>query len=180
MVQDILLSKNTGTGLPRLIADFLITWMDRPLGDIIRSFPTGTAHESPAGKILFFIQKNMTGDGQNGPDQGSFFLFLDELLKEEGDYRISDLFLFDKEKKAVLDSLIRDKFLVLAEEQIGGVLQTINVKAMVIDRIDSLEMIKVERIVLDVIGREFKWINLFGAILGAVIGLFQAFFTRLF
>jgi uncharacterized membrane-anchored protein YjiN (DUF445 family) len=177
--QDILAGKNTGAGLPRFIADLLVTRMDRPLGDILRSVSaqTGTVQGSWAGKILFFVQKNIAGMEQNEQGKGPFSLFLEELLKEEGDYRISDLFLIDDQKKAALDSLIRDKLLVLMEEQIDNTLRTINVKTMVIDRIDSLEMIKVERIVLDVIGRELKWINLFGAILGAVIGCFQSFFA---
>jgi uncharacterized membrane protein YheB (UPF0754 family) len=178
-VRDLLAGKNTGAALPRFITDLLITRMDRPLGDIIRGLSpqTGTAGGSWAGRIRFFIQKNITGDGQTEPGRGPFFLFLEELLKKEGDYLISDLFLIDGQKKAALDSLIRDKLLVLAEEQIGAALRTINVKTMVISRIDSLEMIKVERIVLDVIGRELKWINIFGAILGALIGAFQAFLT---
>jgi uncharacterized membrane protein YheB (UPF0754 family) len=41
---------------------------------------------------------------------------------------------------------------------------------MVTERIDSLDMLRVERIVLDVMADQLKWINLFGAILGALIG----------
>jgi uncharacterized membrane-anchored protein YjiN (DUF445 family) len=181
MVQDILSEKNTEEGLPRFITDLLITRLDKPLGEIIRglSVQTGTVHEPPGGKILFLIRKILAGDEQHEQGKSPLPLFLEELLKTEGDYRISELFLIDGEKKALLDSLLRDKLLVLAEEQISAALRTINIKAMVIEQIDSLEMIKVERIVLDVIGRELKWINIFGAILGALIGLFQAAFAWL-
>jgi uncharacterized membrane protein YheB (UPF0754 family) len=45
-----------------------------------------------------------------------------------------------------------------------------NIRAMVAARIDSLDMLRVERIVLDVMADQLKWINFFGAILGALIG----------
>jgi uncharacterized membrane protein YheB (UPF0754 family) len=35
----------------------------------------------------------------------------------------------------------------------------------------------VEHIVLDVMANQLWWINVFGAILGALIGLFQSFFS---
>jgi uncharacterized membrane-anchored protein YjiN (DUF445 family) len=178
MVRNILSEQYTEVGLPRFAADLLITRLDRPLGDIIRgiSLQIGETPEGPGEKILLFIRKILGGDEHPEGDRGRS-LFLGELLKEVGDSPLSELFLIDGEKKEILDTLIRDKLLALAEEQISTALQTINVKVMVIERIDSLEMIKVERIVLDVIGRELKWINLFGAILGALIGLFQAAFA---
>jgi uncharacterized membrane protein YheB (UPF0754 family) len=55
------------------------------------------------------------------------------------------------------------------------------VKVLVSDRIDSLDMLRVEKIVLDVMAGQLKWINFFGAILGALIGFIQVFlslFTR--
>jgi hypothetical protein len=68
---------------------------------------------------------------------------------------------------------IAEKLLVLGDEQIPALLSFINIKKLVVERIDSLEMIKVERIVLDVMSNQFKWIDIFGAILGALIGIFQ-------
>ncbi|MDR2103948.1 MAG: DUF445 family protein [Treponema sp.] len=167
-VQDILAEK--AEGLPRFAVELLVTHLDKPLGEMIRalSFPSAPL-ESPGRKILLFIRKNLDSPG--------------EFLKKLGDYPLGDLFLIDKVKKEMLDALIRDKILALAEVQIGAALRSIDIKTMVTERIDSLEMIKVEQIVVDVIGRELKWINLFGAILGALIGLFQAafsWFARLF
>jgi uncharacterized membrane protein YheB (UPF0754 family) len=83
------------------------------------------------------------------------------------------LFFSDGEKEK-LDLLIRDKLLSLAEEQTGAALKAINVRALVSERVDSLDMLSVERIVLDVMASQLKWINFFGAILGALIGTFQA------
>jgi uncharacterized membrane protein YheB (UPF0754 family) len=59
--------------------------------------------------------------------------------------------------------------------QIENMLASINIQEMVRERIDSLDMIRVEKIVLDVMANQFKWINIFGGILGFLIGLFQVF-----
>jgi uncharacterized membrane protein YheB (UPF0754 family) len=80
----------------------------------------------------------------------------------------------DNGNKDRLDSFIRDKLLTLAEEQSAALLRTIDIKTLVSGRIDSLDMLSVEHIVLDVMANQLKWINIFGAILGALIGLFQS------
>ncbi|GHV78556.1 hypothetical protein AGMMS49944_03470 [Spirochaetia bacterium] len=83
----------------------------------------------------------------------------------------------DGGNKEKLDSWLRDKALALAEEQSAALLRTINIKALVSARIDSLDMLQVEHIVLDVMANQLKWINVFGAILGALIGIFQSAFS---
>ena len=69
------------------------------------------------------------------------------------------------------------KNITSSEGIIENLLKTINVKALVADRIDSLDMLRVERIILDVMSDQFKWINIFGGILGFLIGLFQVAFS---
>ncbi|MDR0503091.1 MAG: DUF445 family protein [Treponema sp.] len=83
----------------------------------------------------------------------------------------------DKEK---LDDYIFDKLMTAADGQIENILASIDVKALVSDRIDSLDMLRVERIILDVMADQFLWIDIFGGILGFLIGLFQVTFTWFF
>jgi uncharacterized membrane protein YheB (UPF0754 family) len=72
------------------------------------------------------------------------------------------------------------KILTAVDSQIENILSSINIKTLVSDRIDSLDMERVERIILDVMADQFKWINIFGGFLGFLIGLFQSFFTFVF
>jgi uncharacterized membrane protein YheB (UPF0754 family) len=81
------------------------------------------------------------------------------------------------EDKKKLDDFILEKLTVAVDGQIENILTSINVKLLVSDRIDSLNMERVERIILDVMSDQFKWIHIFGGILGFFIGLFQAVFT---
>jgi uncharacterized membrane protein YheB (UPF0754 family) len=106
-------------------------------------------------------------------------LFEDFAVKNTGGNSIQSLLGLEGEKKAALDKFILDKVLELADKQIENLLHTINIKTLVSDRIDALEMEKVERIVLDVMANQLKWINVFGGILGALIGIVQACLSRL-
>ena len=83
-------------------------------------------------------------------------------------------------KKQKVDSLLAAKTADTLDENVEGALSSVNVKVLVSDRINSLDMLRVERIVLDVMAGQLKWINVFGAILGALIGFSQvilSFFT---
>jgi uncharacterized membrane protein YheB (UPF0754 family) len=64
--------------------------------------------------------------------------------------------------------------------QLAGILDSVNVRALVRDRIDGLDMLQVEGIILDLLAGELKWINLFGAFLGALIGIVQILISFLF
>jgi uncharacterized membrane protein YheB (UPF0754 family) len=81
--------------------------------------------------------------------------------------------------KNKLDDFIFKKLFETVDGQIENILSSINIKNLVSERIDSLDMIRVERIILDVMADQFKWINIFGGILGFLIGLFQAVFSHL-
>jgi uncharacterized membrane-anchored protein YjiN (DUF445 family) len=87
------------------------------------------------------------------------------------------LFAPDSGKKDHFDAYVRDKALGMVEEQGAAMLRTLDIKTLVSGRIDSLDMLQVEYIVLNVMANQLWWINIFGAILGALIGLFQSFFS---
>ncbi|MDR0638326.1 MAG: DUF445 family protein [Spirochaetaceae bacterium] len=72
-----------------------------------------------------------------------------------------------------------EKFVVVVNGAIPGVMQRLDVAGLVEARINTLPMERVERIVLDVMADKFKWIDIFGAILGFLIGIFQAAFSFL-
>jgi len=82
-----------------------------------------------------------------------------------------------KGNKQKADSFLALKAAETMDENMDGALSSVNVKALVADRIDSLDMLRVEKIVLDVMAGQLKWINVFGAILGALIGFMEVLFS---
>jgi uncharacterized membrane protein YheB (UPF0754 family) len=75
--------------------------------------------------------------------------------------------------KTRLDSFLVEQILSTADKKADTLLHTINIKNLVADRIDSLDMLRVERIILDVLAGQLWWISFFGGILGALIGFSQ-------
>ncbi len=88
------------------------------------------------------------------------------------------------EEMISLDEPARDKaaeFLVIQGDRLmtanmAPLLGHLDIHSMVVRRINSLEMDQVDRLIQIVIARHLKWINLFGAILGFLIGLSQLLF----
>ena len=56
-------------------------------------------------------------------------------------------------------------------ERLPAVMDTIDIQSLVVAKIDALDARQVEQLLLTVIARHLKWIKLFGAVIGAVIGL---------
>jgi uncharacterized membrane-anchored protein YjiN (DUF445 family) len=78
-----------------------------------------------------------------------------------------------------LEDWIIEKLFTALESRAESILKAIDVRNMVSRRIDSLDMLQVEGIILDVMADQFKWIDIFGGILGFCIGLFQVLFSRI-
>lgn len=96
------------------------------------------------------------------------------ILAEYGDKSVSSFLSIDSGEKERMDGYLAEKTLALMDERISAVLAGLDIQKIVADRIDSLDMEDVERIVLDVLADQLKWINVFGALLGALLGVFQA------
>jgi uncharacterized membrane protein YheB (UPF0754 family) len=102
---------------------------------------------------------------------GQYDQTLDEKMPEIIDELIGSL------EKTLLEDSVKKKMLTAVDGQIENILASVDIKSLVCDRIDSLDMLRVERIILDIMSDHFKWIYFFGGILGFLIGLFQATFT---
>lgn len=61
------------------------------------------------------------------------------------------------------------------EDRIADILGTLDLHGMVVSKINGLAVEDVEGLLLRVIHRHLKWINVFGAILGFLIGMMQIF-----
>jgi len=57
--------------------------------------------------------------------------------------------------------------------------ETLNVRRMVEEKVNSLDILKVEGLLLSIMQEQFKYINLFGGLLGFLIGLANLIFLSL-
>ncbi len=56
-------------------------------------------------------------------------------------------------------------------KEVPGLVDSLQLRRVVTEKVDSLDLIKLERLLLSIMEEQFKYINLFGALLGFLIGL---------
>ncbi|MDR1287416.1 MAG: DUF445 family protein [Treponema sp.] len=174
----------------RFLSGIIRTRLERPLGellDFIADIFPGNGEKDPAGKAARVLAR-LFFPGENAPrlraDTGAGVppftaVFAGKVRERFGQAELGSLFGIDGTEKDALDSFAAAKIVSFVQGRMAGILKTVDVKTMVSERVDSLEMEKVEGIILDVMARELKWIDVFGGILGFLIGIFQALFTHL-
>ncbi|KIH77802.1 Uncharacterized membrane protein YheB, UPF0754 family [Geoalkalibacter ferrihydriticus] len=59
----------------------------------------------------------------------------------------------------------------LLKKEVPPLVETLNVQRMVEEKVNSLDLLKVEGLLMGIMKEQFKYINLFGALLGFFIGL---------
>jgi len=72
-----------------------------------------------------------------------------------------------------LDRYLADQIVDFLSEQIPELSRIMDIETLVTNRINSFDVKDVEQLVLAISGRHLRWINWFGAGLGAIIGLIQ-------
>jgi len=102
---------------------------------------------------------------------------LEETLEKYPGITLRGFLSLAETRKLKVDSFLAEKTTDTLDDNIEGALSSVNIKVLVSDRINSLDMIRVEKIILDVMAGQLKWINICGAFLGALIGFFQVVFS---
>ena len=112
--------------------------------------------------------------------------FSDILKIEEGSFarsvfiarqlRIDDLIKLDDHQKLRFDHWIVHLGMEQIIKHLDSILRIVDIKQLVVDRINKLGIEDVERILLIIIEKHLTWINIFGAILGSMIGGIQILF----
>lgn len=88
---------------------------------------------------------------------------------------VSELLGLDDKTKAGIDDFLYEKLMTVIELKLPDLVEGLNVYDLVVNKINGLDVADVEKLLLMVISQQLKWINIFGAILGAMIGFVQVF-----
>lgn len=94
-------------------------------------------------------------------------------LQENSSSTVGELVSLSPERKARIDDFAVGKLLTVISERLPGLVGSLDVRKLVEDKINSLDVAQVEKLLMIVIAKHLKWINVFGAMLGAIIGLSQ-------
>jgi uncharacterized membrane protein YheB (UPF0754 family) len=96
-----------------------------------------------------------------------------DFFKSRGELTLGGLLGVDREKKAAFDERAVTALNTVLGDKLPEALRSLDLRALVENKINGLDIKAVEGLLLMVIAKHLKWINIFGAILGGLIGLIQ-------
>jgi len=83
--------------------------------------------------------------------------------------KLSD-FLPKEVQTGITDYLLQQVSALLVRE-VPGLVDTLNIRRIVARKVNTLDLLRLEGLLLSIMEEQFKYINLFGALLGFIIGL---------
>jgi uncharacterized membrane protein YheB (UPF0754 family) len=167
-LKSILLDKKVGSQLARAAADLLGRKPDGTFGDLLESVDESTM-ASIGEKAGALARTALASDG-TGVLAGAF---IERFFATLGPMRLGDLLPIGDVDRAVLSRFASSAVLKFAASESERILRGLDLKAIVKERIDSLDMLAVENLLLAIISKELKWITWLGGLLGAMIGAAQ-------
>ena len=90
---------------------------------------------------------------------------------EAGSATVQDVVSLAPDTGLELDRFLARRSIEFLCDRLPSVLATVDVESMVVARIDALDARSVEQLLLTVMERHLKWVKLFGAVIGALIGV---------
>ena len=94
----------------------------------------------------------------------------------EHDFRnqsLEALLSLDEDDKVRLDGYISDWMITLINKKIPDILRSVGIHELVVNRVNSFDIVKMEKLILQVVKKHLRWITVFGGFLGAIIGFAQ-------
>ena len=178
-----LLEDQSSTPLAEVLSDFFNSEVfNFFLEEIIKAWAAANLKFPMRGVVAMLTPalRDMLKDGlaresksHAGGEMSAYRQALENSLEKYPGITLKEFLSLAETRKRTIDSFLAEKTVDTLEENIEAALSSVNVKALVTDRINSLDMIRVEKIIMDVMAGQLKWINFFGGLLGALIGFFQ-------
>jgi uncharacterized membrane protein YheB (UPF0754 family) len=127
------------------------------------------AVEFVSARVLGWLSREGTADQLSRGIAGMAHRF----VEENAEVPLGRLLGVDVRLKDRLDSFLTGRLVDLVDEKLPEILRGVDVEDLVVRKIDALDVRDVERLLMQVLAEHLKWINVFGAILGALIGFVQ-------
>jgi uncharacterized membrane protein YheB (UPF0754 family) len=105
--------------------------------------------------------------------------FAVDFLKSRGALTLGELLGVDAVRKAEFDGRAVAALNGVLGDKLPEALKSLDLRGLVENKINGLDIKAVEGLLLMVIAKQLKWINVFGAILGGLIGLVQVLLRAL-
>jgi uncharacterized membrane protein YheB (UPF0754 family) len=165
-----------GEELRRRLARGVEGWLERQkertLGELLQRvlhLPEQELVEFASTRLLGYLSRREASQAIVAEVVGFSRLFLEE---HEGE-TLRRLLRLDESFDARASLFLARQLVRIIDERLPALIESFDVKQMVVEKVNNLDVAQMEQLLLMVIAKELKWVVLFGGILGAVIGLAQ-------
>lgn len=170
-------SKRTKDSILSLSEQAIDRLKDQPFQTLLqKSLPEGgvdRALQLTSDRLLLVIRSTQARDA------------LDSILAEWAEQwlfnrplgRLSSQIPADLEQE--LEEGIYKQLAEVLKKEVPPLIETLNVRGMVEDKVNALDILQVEELLMGIMKEQFKYINIFGALLGALIGLVNLIALRI-
>jgi uncharacterized membrane protein YheB (UPF0754 family) len=155
-----------------LVQRLLEKYGEQEVGTVLEEF-TGHSTEQISIQIADWISSLVKEVEGTGSTAIHFFKTLFHTLSNSGANSLAEILQLEQQHKQRLDTALEGFIVKLLDEQVPSILESVDIRTLVIDKINSLDIEKVEELILIVIRTHLRWIILFGALLGFMIGAVQ-------
>ena len=175
LLENILLSideEKLKSGISAALGGVFTSYRKRPIGEMLAKY-LGLQEQDIgdflANQFLSYISKRESSKNL----AGEIISFVHRFLEEQEETTIGKFLNINNEKTKKITLFLTEELIKILNSQLPSLIRSFDIQELVVDKVNALEVIEVERLLLQVIASHLKWINLFGALLGALIGLSQ-------
>jgi uncharacterized membrane protein YheB (UPF0754 family) len=165
-------SENTHAYILTVLDEILEKNQDTSLGQAAENI-LGLGKEEITTAILAHVRRLLTNENTPEILSGKIVEIAGNIMERSQDTPLAEVIGLDQTTKARLDAFILKNLLSLLRDKLPQVVESFNIKQLVVNKINGLDVASVEQLLLMVIAKHLKWINIFGAILGGLIGFAQ-------
>lgn len=171
-IEEIAKNKETKKVLANLIVEFLQDFRNQNIQQIIDSY-----YENGSQRLILYIYERAIDYFQKEDNQEQVFI----LINQQIDYlvydykwgRIGDVIQIKPEQREKIARLATDTIVKSAIDKLPQILEAVDLEGVVVEKVNNYPVAEVENLLMVVISKHLKWINIFGAILGSIIGFSQ-------
>lgn len=128
------------------------------------------------GKVLNFIfpkeklKRKESSSVIDGVLPSSLLSGIFNIVTGNGKMAIREIINISPDIRSRINTNLTSTLIGIVDDKVPQILESIDVNTLVVDKINTLNMEKVEKLILDIVRKQLRWINVFGALLGSIIG----------
>ena len=154
---------------------WLISFIDKygsnPFNQILTEWFSLSFFDIKSYILKFIFQKKETfPENPNFTISTNFFNKIFNIITKEGKLSVGHIINITPSVKNRMSDGLTSTLIGIVDDKVPSILESIDVNTLVVDKIDTLNMEKVEKLILDIVKKQLRWINVFGALLGSIIG----------